>query len=65
MKSSSRRSQRGQSIVEYLVVAAAVIGALVAFNASIAGGIARVGNDAAVAMGTGGDRVAGINPIAQ
>lgn len=60
MNGSRMRGQRGQSIIEYLVVAAAVIGALVAFNTSISGGIGQVGTDAATAMTRGGAQIATI-----
>lgn len=54
------RGRRGQSIIEYLVVAAAIIGALVAFNTHISNGMGKVGEHAKTAIQEGGNRVSGI-----
>ena len=65
MDGLKRGSQRGQSIIEYMVVAAAVIVALVAFSANMTGGIEQVGTDAATAMENVGGDLAAIDPQVQ
>jgi len=39
MVRGKRRSRRGQSIIEYLVIVAAVIAAIIAFRGSVQGGV--------------------------
>jgi len=65
MNGSRLGNRKGQSIVEYLIVAVAVIGALVAFKGSIDAGITQVGKDAETAMTNAGSELAGLSPEAQ
>ena len=60
MNRTRRCSTRGQSIIEYLIVAAALIGAFTAFGAFMTTGVTAVGEDAKTAMQKGGDAIEGI-----
>lgn len=60
MNRNRRDGERGQSIVEYLIVAAALILAFATFGTALTGGVTQVGADARTAMESGGDTLAGI-----
>ncbi len=51
-------NRRGQSIVEYLIVAAAVIAAVVVFGGKLGKGIENVGADSQKLIENGGKEVA-------
>ena len=57
-------NRRGQSIIEYLVVAAAIIIAIIALRPNIQGRMQDLGNASAAAVGTATTTLSGITAVA-
>jgi len=59
MRGTGIRNRRGQSIIEYLVVAAAIIGAIMVFGPAIGGQVSNIGNNAVTQTGSSAGAVSG------